>query len=71
MIPQIEYELKSNIRKAGFTQKEIAIQLNVTYSTLSSWLNGFAPLPVQMKMKIHDIIADSEKNFLDQGGCKV
>lgn len=60
MIPIVENELKKRIRRAGITQKDISQRLKVPYSTVSSWLNGFAPLPENIRQKIEQMINDEK-----------
>lgn len=52
-------ELKKNIRRAGFTQLEIAEMIDIKPSTLTSYLNRYNPMPDDVKVKIEEILKDA------------
>lgn len=54
-------EIKKNIRKAGFTQIQIAKVLGMKYSTLASYLNGYNPAPDGLEDEINKIINEDNK----------
>jgi transcriptional regulator with XRE-family HTH domain len=45
-------EIQAKAKLAGISQKKIAEHLQIPYSTLSSYLGGFAPWPEGMERKI-------------------
>lgn len=49
-------ELKKNIRRAGFTQIQIAELIKIKPSTLTSYLNRYNPMPEEIKIKIEEIL---------------
>lgn len=56
MICEPENELKERMRKSGVTYRDIANCLGRRYSVVSSWLNGFSPLPYECRKAILQLI---------------
>jgi len=59
-MPRPEFELKQSLRHAKLPLREVADRLETPYGTLAGWLNGFAPLPVEARREIMQMI-DAEK----------
>lgn len=47
-----ESELKCKFKLAGVSQKDVATFCDVPYSTMASWLDGYAPMPEDVRKKI-------------------
>ena len=60
--PPIETELKILLRRSGITIRDVAVFLEVPYSTLSSQLNGVAILPDPRRQAIYKYIDSHAKN---------
>ena len=60
MVYEIEEELKSRLRQAGFTIRDAAVVLGEPPTTTSSRLNGYAPLAVDQRQKIEALIVSKE-----------
>jgi hypothetical protein len=52
-----ERTLQAKFRLCGIPQKKVAEFLQVPYSTLSSWLAGYALMPDLIRIKIEDFLA--------------
>jgi len=59
----VERSLTARIRRVDSTIKQMADDLQTPYSTVVSWLNGFSPLPDEMRRKIESIISKKEKKL--------
>lgn len=55
---EVEYELKTLLRRNDLTQKYVADKLKKPYSTIGSWLNGFSPLPPEYRSRIMALIEE-------------
>lgn len=56
MICEPETDLKERMRKSGITYRAVANCLGRRYSVVSSWLNGFSPLPPSARQQIEEMI---------------
>jgi len=66
VICEPETELKEKLRKAGISYRDVANRLGRRYSVVSSWLNGFSPLPVSARQQIEDMIVEAVKGKTEQ-----
>lgn len=48
-----ENELKARIVRAGIDRLELAEAVGVKYSTLSQYLNGYLPMPEDVRKRIN------------------
>jgi len=55
-MPQIEKELKRELEDVGLPLKTVAESIGKSYSTLIQYLNGFTPLPGEIRLKIRRLI---------------
>lgn len=53
--------LKIDIRRAGYTQIQIANQVGIKPPTLASYLNGYTPMPDEVREAIENILEEDEK----------
>ena len=63
MIAQEEREIKAKIKLTGTSQRDIAVYLGIPYSTLSTYLGGFAPMPEDLRKKTEDYLAKNYQNY--------
>lgn len=60
MLCKEEKEIKEKLKQYGFNLKEVSNLLEVKYSTLNGYLNGFNPMPEAVREKIDKMIAERE-----------
>ena len=48
--------LKTQIKKSGYSRKEIAAELEISYSLLSNYLGGFIQMPSEIKDELDQIL---------------
>ncbi len=53
-----EFELKEAMRLAGVRVLDVCERVQRPYGTLSSWLNGFSPLPSDVRREIMRMIEE-------------
>lgn len=53
-----EFELKEQMRLAGVQVRDVCDRVQRPYGTLSCWLNGFAPLPTDVRWGIMKMIEE-------------
>jgi len=56
-----EMELKSQMRQAGVQVLEVCMRINRPYGTVAGWLNGFAPLPDDVRREIMKLITEKRQ----------
>lgn len=61
-MPQIEKEIKRELRDAEIPLKDVAETIGKSYSTLVQYLNGFTPLPGEIRLKIRRMIDEQRKS---------
>lgn len=61
-MPAEEKELKARIRESGLSVKVVADSIGRPYGTVANWLNGFAPLPCDIRRTIHKIINEHKSS---------
>jgi hypothetical protein len=65
-----EVELKDQMRLAGVQVLEVCERIKRPYGTVAGWLNGFAPLPDNVRREIMKMIeekrADQKQGHLKQ-----
>ena len=55
-----ETELIERINSSGPTRREICNTLNISYTMLGHYLNGFTPMPTRVRMQILKLIEERE-----------
>ena len=60
MVNREEKEIKEKLRQYGFNLRAVSNDLEIKYSTFSSYLNGYNPMPDMIREKIEKMIADRE-----------
>jgi hypothetical protein len=63
-MPEPEQLLKTRIRRSGYSVREVADLLRRPYGTVACWLNGFAPLPVDVRKLIVNLIDKRDCNAI-------
>lgn len=64
MEKRVYHELNTEIYNLRISRKDIADECNISYSSLSSYLNGFTPMPDAVYKKLLVIIDSSKKAFV-------
>lgn len=54
--PEVKLNLKVQLARQGKTMLDVAKGLNCAASTLSTWMNGVAPLPVDLLTRIERVL---------------
>lgn len=57
---EAEIELKNKMKEKGIKVLLVAKEIKRPYGTLAGWLNGFAPMPEDVRKKILEIINKKE-----------
>ena len=68
-LPELpKHPLNARFKQLGITRSQLAVHLSRPISTVSAWLNGYAPMPRNVESALKKLLAKLEAAGSDSTG---
>lgn len=68
--PNVNANVKAEMRRQGIKQEDMALMLGVTERTVNNWLNGKRPIPGNYAVQMADLLNCTTDFILGRTGNK-